>query len=53
MVPLLHVEAPDTTTVDEPPNVPELRFSVVLVAPPVLLNVKLPPLMSTAVTAID
>src|SRR4051812_40131029 len=53
IVPILQVEAPDTTTLEEPLSVPPERSSVLAAAPPELLKVKLPPLRLTEVTVMD
>jgi len=44
MVPPVHVDAPDTTTSDDPPNMPLVRSNVLAVAP-VLLKTAVPPLI--------
>jgi hypothetical protein len=53
MVPLLHVEGPDTTTADEPLNVPPERSNVPTATPPWLLKVKPPPLRLISVAVRD
>ena len=52
MVPPVHVDAPDITTLDDPPNVPPLRSNVLAAAPPVLLKVNPPPVRLVAITVI-
>src|SRR4051812_48100728 len=52
IVPTLQVEAPDTTTLEEPLSVPPERSNVTAAAPPMLLKVRPPPLRLIVVTVI-